>query len=106
MLAQSLCVSHLLFGAVIWAPTLPPLPALRYHPRSQKVAHTLQVAYNGLLRWALVVPIDTRLELLHILANLPPPATLLFKQLVRYQFFLHTESNPTGPSPPPPRHAR
>ena len=44
----------------------------------------MQVAYNGLLRWALHLPLETRVELLHILANLPPPTTLIAKQLVRY----------------------
>ena len=63
------------------------------------------MAYNRLLRWALVVPIDTRLELLHILANLPPPATLLAKQLVWYEYFLRGDGAASGPHAPPPRHA-
>ena len=84
LLAQSLCISHLLFGCIVWAPTLPFLPSLRYSAQDEPVAHTLQICYNSLLRWALDVPMTTRLELLHLLANLPPPATLLAKQLVCY----------------------
>ena len=77
-LAQSLCISHLLYAAPVWAPALPVLPTLR-PPRSHHVAHPMQLAFSALLRWALDLPQTTRLELLHILANLPPPATLISK---------------------------
>ena len=69
---------------MVWSLTLPFLPSLRYSAQDEPVAHTLQIHFNSLLRWALDVPMTTRLELLHLLANLPPPATLLAKQLVRY----------------------
>ena len=44
----------------------------------------MQVAFNGLLCWALHLPMTTRVEFLHILGNLPPPPVLIAKQLVRY----------------------
>ena len=83
LLAQSLCVSHLLFGCIVWSPTLPVQLSLR-PPCGSPIAHPMQVAYNGLLWWVLHLPLDTRVELLHILATLPPPTTLIAKQLVRY----------------------
>ena len=49
----------------------------------------MQKAYNGLLRWALDLPTSTRLELLHILANLPPVGFLVAKALVRYRASLY-----------------
>ena len=77
-LAQSLSISHLLFGCVVWSPTLPTVASLR-PPRSSPVAYPIQLAFSGLLRWALDVPLTTRLELLHALANLPPAWMLLAK---------------------------
>ena len=44
----------------------------------------MQVAFNGLLCWALHLPMTTRVEFLHILGNLPPPTVLIAKQLVCY----------------------
>ena len=44
----------------------------------------MQVAFNGLLRWALHLLMTTRVEFLHILGNLPPPTMLISEQLVRY----------------------
>ena len=44
----------------------------------------MQVAFNGLLHWALQLLLPTRVEYLHILGNLPPPTVLIAKQLVRY----------------------
>ena len=44
----------------------------------------MQVAFNGLLCWALHLPMTTRVEFLHILANLLPPTVLIAKQLVCY----------------------
>ena len=37
----------------------------------------MQVAFNGLLRWALHLLMTTRVEFLHILGNLPPPPVLM-----------------------------
>ena len=106
LLAQSLCVSHLLFGCVVWSPTLPVQLSLR-PPRGSPIAHPMQVAYNGLLRWALHLPLETRVELLHILANLPPPTTLIAKQLVRYATTLRPPPTPQlGTAPPPPTPGR
>ena len=39
----------------------------------------MQVAFNGLLRWALHLLMTTRVEFLHILGNLPPPPVLIAK---------------------------
>ena len=44
----------------------------------------MQVAFNGLLRWALHLPMTTCVEFLHILGNLPAPTVLIAKQLVHY----------------------
>ena len=44
----------------------------------------MQVAFNGLLCWALHLPMPTCIEFLHILGNLPPPMVLIAKQLVCY----------------------
>ena len=44
-----------------------------------------------LLHWALQVPCDTHLELLHLLANQPPIGMLVAKQLVRYAQSLEQE---------------
>ena len=51
----------------------------------------MQRAFSALLCWALQVPRDTRLELLHLLANQPPVGTLVAKQLVRYAESLERE---------------
>lgn len=96
---SALCSSHLLFGAVVWAPALPTIPTLR-PARTDPVGHPLQTAYNSLLRWALGVPVSTRLELLHLLANLPPPGVLIAKQLVRYVAGLGFAGAPGHPSGP------
>ena len=77
MLVSSLCTSHLLFGAAIWGPALPVLPTLR-PPTAGSLASRMQRA-SRLLRWALYIPITTRLELLHILANQPPVGMLVAK---------------------------
>ena len=83
MLANSLCTSHFLFGAVIWVSELPAV--LMVHPSPYaSLAAQMQRAFLALLRWALQVPCDTHLELLHLLANQPPVGTLVAKQLVRY----------------------
>ena len=70
----------------------------------------MQVAFNGLLRWALHLPMTTRVEFLHILANLPPPTVLIAKQLVRYVASLRAPPAwqlgiPPSPMPGRPRHA-
>ena len=83
MLANSLCTSHLLFGAVIWGSELPAVPTVCPSPYASMAAQ-MQRAFSALLRWALQVPRATRLELLHLLANQPPVGTLVAKQLVRY----------------------
>ena len=44
----------------------------------------MQIAFNGLLRWALHLLMNTDVEFLHILVNLPPPTVLIIKQLIRY----------------------
>ena len=44
----------------------------------------MQVAVNGLLRWALHLLMTTRVDFLHILGNLPPLTVLIAKQLVHY----------------------
>lgn len=78
MLVSSLCTSHLLFGAAIWGPALPVLPTLR-PPTAGSLASRMQRAFSRLLRWALYIPVTTRLELLHILANQPPVGMLVAK---------------------------
>ena len=78
MLVSSLCTSHLLFRAAIWGPALPVLPTLR-PPTAGSLASRIQRAFSRLLCWALTIPITTRLELLHILANQPPVGMLVAK---------------------------
>ena len=78
MLVSSLCTSHLLFGAAIWGPALPVLPTL-CPPTAGSLALRMQHAFSRLLRWALTIPVATRLELLHILANQPPVGMLVAK---------------------------
>ena len=90
MLANSLCTSHLLIGAVIWGSELPAVPTVR-PPTYNSPAALMQHAFSALLCWALQVPCDTRLELLHLLANQPPVGTLVAKQLVRYAESLERE---------------
>ena len=70
-------------------------------PRTSQVAYSIQLAYNGLLRWALDLPLTTRLELLHALANLPPAWTLLAKQLLRYASGLSCTAGLVAPSTAP-----
>ena len=72
------------------------------------LAAEMQSAFSRLLRWALDVPVSTRLELLHILANQPPVGTLVAKQLTPYAMDLEAglaamEAWPA--TPPPLRHA-
>ena len=90
LLANSLCTSHLLIGAVIWGSELPAVPTVR-PPTYDSPAASMQRAFSALLCWALQVPRDTRLELLHLLANQPPVGTLVAKQLVRYAESLERE---------------
>ena len=78
MLVNSLCTSHLLFGAAIWGPALPVLPTL-HPPMAGSLASRMQRTFSWLLHWALTVPVTTQLELLHILANQPPVGTLVAK---------------------------
>ena len=78
MLVSSLCTSHLLFGAAIWGPALPVLPTL-HPPMAGSLALRMQRAFSRLLHWALTIPVMTRLELLHILANQPPVGMLVAK---------------------------
>ena len=63
------------------------------------------MAFNGLLHWALGLPRTTRVELLHILANLPPPGFLVLKQLVRYERTLRPAPDCLQPMPGRPRQA-
>ena len=90
MLANSLCTSHLLFGAVIWGSELSAVLTVR-PPTYDSPAALMQRAFLALLCWALQVPHDTRLELLHLLANQPPVGMLVAKQLVRYADSLERE---------------
>ena len=107
LLVGSLCTSHLLFGAAVWGPVLPTTPSLR-PPTAGSLAARMQRAFSRLLRWALDIPVSTRLELLHILANQPPVGTLVAKQLTRYAADLEAglaaaEARPA--TAPPLRHA-
>ena len=64
----------------------------------------MQVAFNGLLRWVLHLPMTTCMEFLHILGNLPPPPVLIAKQLVSYMASLWVPpvlKLGTLPLPPP-----
>ena len=62
----------------------------------------MQVAFNGLLCWALQLPLPTCVEYLHILGNLFPPTVLIAKQLVCYVASLQLPPAPQLGSPPPP----
>ena len=89
----------------MWCPTLPVQFTLR-PPRGSPIAQPLQVAFNGLLRWALQLPGTTRVEFLYILGNLPPPTVLVAKQLVRYVASLRAPPPPQLGAPPPPTPGR
>ena len=71
MLENSLCTSHLLFGVVIWGSELLAVLMVYLSPYASLAAQ-MQRAFLALLCWALQVPHDTCLELLHLLANQPP----------------------------------
>ena len=83
MLANSLCMSHLLFAVVIWGSKLLAVPTVRLSPYNSLAAQ-MQCAFLALLHWSLQVPHNTHLDLLHLLANQPPNGMLVAKQLVHY----------------------
>ena len=62
----------------------------------------MQVAFNGLLRWALQLLLPTRVDYLHMLGNLPPPTVLIAKQLVHYVASLQAPPATQLGSPPLP----
>ena len=64
----------------------------------------MQVAFNGLLCWALYLLMTICVEFLHILGNLPPLTVLIAKQLICYVASLRAPPVPKlgTPSPPPP----
>ena len=58
--------------------------ATLHPPIASSIAACIQWGFDAMLRWAVGVPINTWLELLHILANQPPIGTLVAKQLTCY----------------------
>ena len=83
MLENSLRMSHLLFGVVVWGSELPAVLTLCPSPYNSLAAQ-MQHAFLMLLRWAMQVPHDICIQLLHLLANQPPIGRLVAKQMVYY----------------------
>ena len=48
-------------------------------PTASSIEAHMQWAFADMLQWTVGLPIDTRLELLHILANQQPVGTLVAK---------------------------
>ena len=63
-------------------------------PCGSPITYPMQVAFNGLLCWALQLLLPTHIEYLHILGNLPPSMVLIAKQLVCYEASLQAPPVP------------
>ena len=72
----------MLFAVVVWGYLMPTVVTIRLPYNN--VWNKIDLFMRKLIRWALYIKYDTRIELLHILANLPSAQTLALKRFIRY----------------------
>ena len=80
-LIQSLVISHLMFGCVIWACLSDISFSITGHTG---LWLTVERQLRAMLRWALYLPRDTRCSLMHVLGHCPTLQALVFKRCLRY----------------------
>jgi hypothetical protein len=83
-LVQSLALTHLLYGAVIFACLADSALVLGTACCDNAVWYTAEILLRKMLRWALKSPRDTRCSFLYLICNCPTLQVLAFKRCVRF----------------------